>query len=218
MAEWTKAADRSLNLKVSCKHTKFRFYHKNVADLDCIPFKRVRLRKKYKIKRSLLEGGSIHSSSRLVDPQLYCLTCHKSRRVGYIFPFATTDDGLTVNASPQASTSGDVEDLRVKEDQPLKHEDYNIALVQSLHDAARVFELAIRGQSSVSKLASWFLSFWLRCSVQNARLQPLSYQTPKVAMPNSQKGRDLPGLSQCGNALKPHGLVGKIFGNYGYQK
>ncbi|GJW91767.1 LETM1-like protein [Tanacetum coccineum] len=165
---------KSLNLKVSCKHTKFRFYHKNVADLDCIPFKRVRLRKKYKIKRSLLEGGSVHSSSRLVDPQLYCLTCHKSRRVGYIFPFATADDGLTVNASPQASTSGDVEDLRVKEDQPLKHEDYNIALVQSLHDAARVFELAIRGQSSVSKL-SWFSFFWFGVD-QNARLQALSYQ------------------------------------------
>ncbi|GJX69795.1 LETM1-like protein [Tanacetum coccineum] len=106
----------------------------NIADLDYIPFKRVRLRKKYKIKRSLLEGGSVHSSSRLVDPQLYCLTCHKSRRVGHIFPFATADDGLTVNASPQASTS---EDLRVKQDQPLKHEDYKIALVQSLRDAAR---------------------------------------------------------------------------------
>ncbi|GKB89657.1 hypothetical protein Tco_0961929 [Tanacetum coccineum] len=127
--------------------------------------------KKYKIKRSLLEGGSVHSSSRLVDPQLYCLTCHKSRRVGHIFPFATADDGLTVNASPQASTS---EDLRVKQDQPLKHEDYKITLVQSLRDAARVFELAFRGQSSGSNL-SWFSFFWLGVD-QNARLQPLSYQ------------------------------------------
>ncbi|GJW00325.1 LETM1-like protein [Tanacetum coccineum] len=92
-------------------------------------------------------------------------------RVGHIFPFATADDGLIVNANPQASTS---EDLRVKQNQPLKHEDYKIALVQSLRDVARVFELAFRGQSSGSNL-SWFSFFWLGVD-QNACLQPLSYQ------------------------------------------
>lgn len=54
----------------------------------------------------------------------------------------------------------------------LQSDDYNGALVQSLHDAARVFELAIRAQISGSKL-SWFSAVGVD---QNAWVKALSYQ------------------------------------------
>uniref|UniRef100_A0A2C9VET3 LETM1-like protein n=2 Tax=Manihot esculenta TaxID=3983 RepID=A0A2C9VET3_MANES len=100
----------------------------------------------------------------------YC----KSRRAGHLFRFATADDGVTVNGSPSASTSSNVEELRVKLNQSLQSEDYGDRLVQSLHDAARVFELAIKGQGLLSKL-SWFSTGWLGVD-RNAWVKTLSYQ------------------------------------------
>ena len=85
-------------------------------------------------------------------------------------PFASADDSVTVNDSPEASISGDVEEMRSK----LQNEEYNSALVQSLHDAARVYELAIKEQSSASKLP-WFSTAWLGID-QNAWVKALSYQ------------------------------------------
>lgn len=89
-------------------------------------------------------------------------------------PFASADDGVTVDGSSQASTSGDVDEIRVKLDQSLQNEEYNSALIQSLHDAARVYELAIKEQSSASK-SSWFSTAWLGID-QNAWVKALSYQ------------------------------------------
>lgn len=91
-----------------------------------------------------------------------------------LLPFASADDGVTVNGTPQASTSSDVEEMRVKLDQSLHEEEYSDGLVQFLHDAARVFELAIKEQGSFSGL-SWFATAWLGVD-RNAWVKTLSYQ------------------------------------------
>ncbi|KAI3696864.1 hypothetical protein L6452_29455 [Arctium lappa] len=70
--------------------------------------------------------------------------------------------------------------MQVKLDKLLQNEEYNSALVQSLHDAARVFELAIKGQTSGSKLP-WFPTAWLGVD-QNAWLKTLSYQASVLSL------------------------------------
>jgi hypothetical protein len=102
------------------------------------------------------------------------LTFRKSRRMGHLRPFASGDEGVTVNGIPQVSTSGDVEGMRVKLNQSLQGEDYSDGLVQSLHEAARIFELAIKEQGSLSKI-SWFSTAWLGIDT-NAWLKTVSYQ------------------------------------------
>ncbi|KVH88918.1 hypothetical protein Ccrd_024748 [Cynara cardunculus var. scolymus] len=171
---------KSLNPWVSCKHYQSCFFHKDVVDLGYLPFSRVHSRKRYQINLSLLEDGSLTSSSRLVDLQFLCLSHRKSRRTGHLLSFASVDDSITVNGSPQASTSGDIEEMQVELDKSLQNEDYNSALVQSLHDAARVFELAIRSQTSVSQLP-WFPTAWLGID-QNAWLKTLSYQASVLSL------------------------------------
>lgn len=94
--------------------------------------------------------------------------------MGHLRPFASGDEGVTVNGIPQASTSGDVEGMRVKLNQSLQGEDYSDGLVQSLHEAARIFELAIKEQGSLSKI-SWFSTAWLGIDT-NAWLKTVSYQ------------------------------------------
>lgn len=89
-------------------------------------------------------------------------------------PFASADDGVAVNGSPQPSTSSDVDEMRVKLGQSLQGEDYYTGLVQTLHDATRLFELAIKEQSSLSKL-SWFSPAWLGVD-KNSWVKALSYQ------------------------------------------
>ncbi|KAI7735404.1 hypothetical protein M8C21_033005 [Ambrosia artemisiifolia] len=154
---------KSLNPLVSFKHSRTCFYHKRVYS-----------RKRFRINLRLLEDGTPGLNSTSVDSQLSCLTYYKSRRTRRILPFASADDGVTVNGSSQISSSGDVDKLRVKLDESLQNEEYNSALIQSLHDAARVYELAIKEQGSASKL-SWFSTAWLGID-QNAWVKALSYQ------------------------------------------
>lgn len=92
----------------------------------------------------------------------------------HLLPFASADDGVTVNGSPQPSSGSDVEEMRVKFDQSLQTEDYNTGLVQTLHDAARLFELAIKEKISLSKI-SWFSTAWLGVD-KNSWIKALSYQ------------------------------------------
>ena len=99
---------------------------------------------------------------------------YKTKRARNILPFASADDGVAVNGTSEASTSSDVEAMRVSLDQALKNEDYNDGLVQSLYDAARFFELAIKEQSSLSKV-SWFSAAWIGVD-KNAWAKTLSYQ------------------------------------------
>jgi len=97
---------------------------------------------------------------------------HKTIR--NLFPFASADDGVTVNGGPESSTSRDVEAMRIRLDQALQNEDYNDGLVQSLYDAARVFELSIKERISLSKI-SLFSVAWLGID-RNAWIKELSYQ------------------------------------------
>ena len=82
------------------------------------------------------------------------------KRIQSLFPFASADDGVTVGRDPESSISRDVEAMRIRLDQALQNEDYNDGLVQSLYDAARVFELSIKERISLSKI-SWFSVAWL---------------------------------------------------------
>ncbi|GMJ12038.1 hypothetical protein like AT3G11560 [Hibiscus trionum] len=97
-----------------------------------------------------------------------------SRRRGLRFPLASSEDGETVNGNLQTSTSTDVDDIRTKLNQSLEGEGYSNGLVQSLHDAARVFELSIKEQGSLSKL-SWFSTAWIGVD-RNSWVKTLSYQ------------------------------------------
>ncbi|GLT90030.1 hypothetical protein SLE2022_079830 [Rubroshorea leprosula] len=98
----------------------------------------------------------------------------KSRRMGHCSLLASAEDGVTVNGSPQSSTNSGLEEMRLKLKQSLQSEDYNNGLVQSLHDAARFFELAIKEQGLFSKV-TWFPTSWLGVD-RNAWVKTLSYQ------------------------------------------
>ncbi|KAK8651261.1 hypothetical protein V6N13_140870 [Hibiscus sabdariffa] len=126
------------------------------------------LRKKCLIRQTLLENH------RLVGYRKHFSAFRKSRRMGLRFPLASAEDGVTVNGSLQTSTSTDVDGIRTKLNQSLEGEDYSNGLVQSLHDAARIFELSIKEKGSLSKL-SWFSTAWIGVD-RNAWVKTLSYQ------------------------------------------
>lgn len=121
---------------------------------------------------SLLDDGNLKLNYSFPDFGRHTLIFSKPRRSGLLF--ASADDGVTVNGSPCASAGGEVEELKVKLDQSLQGEDCSTGLVQSLHDAARVFELAFRDQSLSSKV-SWFSTAWIGID-KAAWIKELSYQ------------------------------------------
>ncbi|CAN0847198.1 hypothetical protein LINGRAHAP2_LOCUS4844 [Linum grandiflorum] len=96
------------------------------------------------------------------------------RRLGHLLPCRSSDDSVTVNGSPTVSTSGEVEEIRMKLNRSLQGEDQGDKLVQALHDAARAFELAIKERGLISKF-SWFSTAWLGGD-GSAWLKTLSYQ------------------------------------------
>ncbi|KAL9236216.1 hypothetical protein vseg_010916 [Gypsophila vaccaria] len=105
---------------------------------------------------------------------------NKSKRAGNIVRSASADDGVKVNGSPETSMSRDFEAMRIRLDQALENEDYNDGLVQSLHDAARAFELSIKEKSSLWKIP-WFSAAWLGVD-KNAWTKALSYQASVYAL------------------------------------
>lgn len=143
-----------------------------VVGLDYLPFYWYYRKKRCYARLSLLEHDNLSLGYKLVDPRKERVNLYKSRR-RLLLSFASADDGVTVNGTPHASTSSNVKEMRVKLDQSFQGEDYSTGLVQSLHDAARVLELAIREKSS-SKL-SWFSTAWLGVD-NNAWVKALSYQ------------------------------------------
>ncbi|XP_059462174.1 uncharacterized protein LOC132191251 isoform X1 [Corylus avellana] len=147
---------------------------KQVANSDHVLINWGNLRKRCVIRLALLERNNHGLNHWLVGYRKNCLTFRKSRRMGHLRPFASGDEGVTVNGSPQASTSGGVEGMRVKLNQSLQGEDYSDGLIQYLHEAARIFELAIKEQGPLSKI-SWFSTAWLGID-RNAWLKTLSYQ------------------------------------------
>ncbi|MBA0567143.1 hypothetical protein Golob_011899 [Gossypium lobatum] len=139
-----------------------------MANLDYLLMNWGTLRKKYLIRQSSSDNH------RLLGYRRHYSAFCKSRRAGIGFPLASAEDGVTVNESPQTSTSTEVDEIRVQLNQSLHGEDHSNGLVQSLHDAARAFELAIKEQSSLSKL-TWFSTAWLGVD-RNAWVKTLSYQ------------------------------------------
>lgn len=98
----------------------------------------------------------------------------KPRRGLHLLPFASSDDGVTVNGSLQASSGTDLEKMRVKLNRSLEDEEFCDGLVQALYDATRVFELAIKEHKSFSRM-SWLSTAWLGVD-QNAWVKALSCQ------------------------------------------
>lgn len=125
-----------------------------------------------------IENTNYSSSCIYVGVQKPHMLTHK--RIQSLFPFASPDDGVTVDRDPESSTSRDVEAMRIRLDQALQNEDYNDGLVQSLYDAARVFELSIKERISLSKI-SWFSVAWLGID-RNAWIKELSYQAAVYAL------------------------------------
>lgn len=125
-----------------------------------------------------IENTNYSSSCIYVGVQKPHMLTHK--RIQSLFPFASPDDGVTVDRDPESSTSRDVEAMRIRLDQALQNEDYNDGLVQSLYDAARVFELSIKERISLSKIF-WFSVAWLGID-RNAWIKELSYQAAVYAL------------------------------------
>ncbi|KAJ4830059.1 hypothetical protein Tsubulata_009674 [Turnera subulata] len=150
--------------RVSCKR---------VAHLDYLLSNWGNSRKCCLARLAVFCNGGHSLSFRTVGFRKLNSACPKTRRFGYLLPLASADDGATVNGSPSASTAGDVDEMRVKLTQSLQGEDYGDRLVQSLHDAARVVELAIKEQGLLSK--SWFSTSWLGVD-RKAWGKTLSYQ------------------------------------------
>lgn len=143
---------------------------RKISDLHCILSKWGSSRKRCLIRHALLPNDD----RGLVGYSNYYVTFSKPRRRACFFPFASADDGVTVNGSPQAKTSTDLEKMRVKLNRSLEDEDFCDGLLQSLYDATRVFELAIKEQRLFLR-ASWFSTAWLGID-QNAWAKTLSYQ------------------------------------------
>lgn len=146
-------------------------------------------RKRCLVRLALLEHSDSYSLKvRPVGYKNCYLSFQRGRRLGNLFPLASADDGVTVNGSLQASTNRDVEGIKVKLNQSLHGEDSSDALVQFLHEAARVFELAIKEQGSFSKL-SWFSTAWL--NGDNAWVKALSYQVFPLTSERLYTGRSM---------------------------
>ncbi|KAJ1394544.1 LETM1-like [Sesbania bispinosa] len=121
-----------------------------------------------------------NSGNVSVGYRKYYLTFSKPKRMVNTLLFASADDGVTVNWNPQASTSTDLEKMRLKLNSSLVDEDFCDGLLQSLYDAARVFELAFKEQDSRSRL-SWFSTAWLGVD-RNAWEKALSYKQVPAAV------------------------------------
>ncbi|XP_031266218.1 uncharacterized protein LOC116124635 isoform X2 [Pistacia vera] len=161
----------SIRTRISCRRG---------AGLDYLLSNCGNARKRNLLRLAMLEKGNYSLNHHLVGCRKIFANYCKSRRMGHFLLLASSDDGVTVNGSPQASTSTNVEELRVKLNQSLQGNDYCDGLVQSLHDAARVFELAIKEQGSLSNLP-WLSTAWLGVD-RNAWIKALSYQASAYSL------------------------------------
>ncbi|XP_037494364.1 uncharacterized protein LOC105635877 isoform X2 [Jatropha curcas] len=155
----------SIGTRVSCER---------VAHLDYILSSWGNSRKRCLLRHAFFMTNYRNLSYKLAAYRKSKWGYSKTKRLRHLLPFASADDGVTVNGSPTASKNTNVDEMRVKLNQSLQGEDYGDRLVQSLHDAARVFELAIKEQASLSKL-SWFSTAFLGVD-RNAWVKTLSYQ------------------------------------------
>lgn len=168
----------SSNAWLSHKLVRTHFLCNRAVDLDRLLCSGGNSRKRCLGKHALVESSTSHNFKFCpLQIRKHSPTLRKSRKTGHFFTFASAEDGVTINGTPQTTASGsssDVKKMSVKLNQSLQGEDYSDGLVQSLHDAARVFELAIKDQSSLSK-TSWLSTAWLGVD-KNAWVKALSYQ------------------------------------------
>ncbi|KAF3790537.1 LETM1 and EF-hand domain-containing protein anon-60Da, partial [Nymphaea thermarum] len=120
----------------------------------------------------IFDRGSFPGS--MVGPCRRYSRVTKARRMPVWLQSAPSDDGLAVSGTSAANPRDDMEELRVKLNQSLQGEDSSDGLVQSIYDAARVFELAIKEHSPVSTIP-WFSKAWIGVD-KNAWIKSLSYQ------------------------------------------
>ncbi|KAG5377286.1 hypothetical protein IGI04_041882 [Brassica rapa subsp. trilocularis] len=140
--------------------------------------------------------GTLNSCSRVVDldyitrisvgSELFGnrnISLYKSRRTMQTFPLASADDGVAaVNGTPH---SDDVEEMGARLSGSIQDE-YNCdELVQSLHDSARSFELALLKKIS-SPMLPWFSSAWLGVD-RNAWVKTFSYQASVYSLLQAAK-------------------------------
>lgn len=154
-----------------------------VANSDTVDTKQhISLRNVSKRKHCLRHVFSDYNnwpSHRSLIPRKHWSPFYKARRMVYFVPFASADEGVAINGSPQPNPNNDLEEMRAKLNQSLQGEDPSSGLVQSIHDAARAIELAIHEHSSSSR-TSWFSKAWLGVD-KNAWVKTLSYQVDKMA-------------------------------------
>ncbi|ESQ48887.1 hypothetical protein EUTSA_v10020029mg [Eutrema salsugineum] len=93
----------------------------------------------------------------------------RSRRLVQPFLLASAEDGVAVNGSPQSRSS-----MRAKFTGSLPDGNNCNGLTQSLHDAARILEFAVKEKITPSRF-SWFSATWLGAD-RNAWVKTLSYQ------------------------------------------
>jgi hypothetical protein len=135
----------------------------------------------------MLNEGRSSKKRRLLHHDLYMnwnsddnvLVDYKPKRKVKNLLFASSDDSVTVNSEFQSQGSDtdatDLEKMRVKLNRPLVDDvDFCDGLLQSLYDAARVFELEIKEENSLSRV-SLFSTVWFGVD-QNAWEKTLSYQ------------------------------------------
>ncbi|XP_075078530.1 uncharacterized protein LOC107772817 isoform X2 [Nicotiana tabacum] len=146
---------------------------RKVVGLDHLIYNQCNTRRRCQTKLYLLQGGNRDLNRTSPDSRKHRITPRTSR-ILHLLPFASAEDGVSVNGSPGPSTSSDMEEMRLKLDLSMQGEEIGSGLVQSLHDAARVIELGIRQQGSLSRV-SWFSTAWLGGD-RTAWIKVLSYQ------------------------------------------
>ena len=91
------------------------------------------------------------------------------------FLLASAEEGVAVNGSPQSGGSNSAfGEARAKLTGSLQEESYCNGLIQSLHDAARTLEFAVKEKITPPRF-SWFSATWLGAD-RYAWLKNLSYQ------------------------------------------
>ncbi|XP_009620650.1 uncharacterized protein [Nicotiana tomentosiformis] len=157
----------------SVKAVRNYYFNRKVVGLDHLIYNQCNTRRRCQTKLYLLQGGNCDLNRTSPDSRKHRITPRTSR-ILHLLPFASAEDGVSVNGSPGPSTSSDMEERRLKLDLSMQGEEIGSGLVQSLHDAARVIELGIRQQGSLSRV-SWFSTAWLGGD-RTAWIKVLSYQ------------------------------------------
>lgn len=104
------------------------------------------------------------------ERSIICLNKKKSERL----VLASAEDGVAINGSPKPRSSSNLGDMRTNFTGSLQDENSSNGLIQSLHDAARSIELAVREKITPSRF-SWFPATWLGAD-KYAWVKTLSYQ------------------------------------------